>query len=319
MNVINVEKPQPFTGLNKESVDSYFRALQGGMAFLKNEVIKPFEAALKENTGFDNENRPAQETVTEKDLDGIVFTVTTKPTNKRPGYAEVFESLQRDLQVIEDEYAKGERKKGVLTIEDKAYLSVDFLVDKINGLQNEVKGAIVEQKISYDNDVEIPAKIAVPIKNYGKLEAGNGRVYVMAKMLVKEIEDETVKPFEAAVKESTGYNKDNMPAETDPSYMQIDECLVKVMSVPKSTTSYGQILNALVKGKSAKGNVTKTTGDLIKIQEGAEDANTAAYEVKTRDGQKYISMEGLKRRISEIESENTSPSLTQTIGFYLVR
>jgi len=316
MNVINMEKPEAFTGLNKESAECYFKALQGGMAFLQNEVIKPFEAALKESTGFDNDNRPDAETETQKDLDGIMFTVTSKPTNKRPSYSEVFENLQRDLTVIEAEYAKGDKKKGVLTIEDQAYISVDFLLEKIDGLQGEVKAAIVEQTIEVDGEVDLPAKVAVPIRDYGSLEAGTGRMYVMAKNLVKEISDETVKPFEAALKEASGYSKENMPEGTERTYQQIDDCLFKVMSVPKSTISYGQIINGLVKGKSAKGNVTKTTGDLIKIQ---EDVDSPAYEVRTRDGQKYVSMESLKNRVNELTSENTKPSLTQTMSFYLVR
>ena len=58
-----------YTGLNRESVEEYFKATNNVLPLLRDAVISPFEKALKEATGYNTENMPEGVAETVKKFD----------------------------------------------------------------------------------------------------------------------------------------------------------------------------------------------------------------------------------------------------------
>ena len=57
INKIDIEVPDPFSGLDEQSANSYFQAINRSK-LLKDFVITPFQDALKSDTGFNKDNLP---------------------------------------------------------------------------------------------------------------------------------------------------------------------------------------------------------------------------------------------------------------------
>lgn len=316
MNVITIKKPQRCERLDSTAAENYFRLKEGGMSFLENEVIKPFEAALKEKTGFSDENIPVAATTKKLNLDGIVFSITSEPTTKRPSYGDIYEKLTTYLSIVEQEYNQGTRKEGVLTIDSMPYIAVENVLNKILEWKDEVLDKGVKQTINFKLPEEIEDEnlksLAVGLVDYSVINPANAKTYVRAKMM-KQDAAEITGDFEGKLKEQTGFSKENLPENTENSWVQVGDYLFKIQSVPYPSTSYGKVINNLVKSDKPK-----SAGDFCLILGGKEALLENIYDIRIRDDSKYVSLASLNSRINELKTINTENTLSQKIAFYLV-
>jgi hypothetical protein len=317
MNVITIKKPQRFEKLDSTAAENYFRLREGGISFLENEVIKPFEAALKEKTGFSDENIPDIAATKKLNLDGIVFSITSEPTTKRPSYGEIYEKLTTYLNIINEEYDQGTRKEGVITIDSLPYISAENILTKILEWKDEVLDRGVKQTIKFKLPEEIEDEnlksLAVGLVDYSAINPATARTYVRAKIMKLDAA-EIISDFEGKLKDQTGFSKENLPENTENSWVQAGDYLFKIQSVPYPSTSYGKIINDLAKSSDN----LKSAGDLCLMLDGKEALLENIYEIRTRDDSKYISLRSLQSRISKLTEKNTENTLGQKITFYLI-
>jgi len=315
MKIIKIKKPEKIENMDSAAAQNYFSLKVGSMPFLEDEIVKPFEQALKESTGFSDEKRPKDVKIKSVNLDGIVFSITTKPTTKRPSYQNIYDNLVTYLSFVEQEYNQGIRKEGVLTLDSAPYISADLVLEKLNGWRDEVLREGIEQKIAV---TKIPEELeedidamTVSLINYGELNPANAKAYIRA-LNFKAEGSEIVNCFEDNLKSETGFSKKNMPSETADSWVQTGNYLFRVQSVPYDSTSYGKIINKLAK----EDEMLEKSGELVLISNGIEILDD--YDVKVRDGKQYISLDKLNSRIKELTDKNTKPTLKQNIDFYLI-
>ncbi len=317
MEIITVKKPQKFEKLDSAAAENYFRLREGGISFLENEVIKPFDVALKEKTGFSDENIPKEATTKKLNLDGIVFSITSEPTTKRPSYGDLHEKLTTYLGIIEQEYNQGTRKEGVITIDLLPYISVENILSKILEWKDEVLDRGVKQTIKFKLPEEMENEnlksLAVGLVDYSVINPANARTYVRAKMMKLDAA-EIISDFEGKLKDQTGFSKENLPEQTENSWVQAGDYLFKIQSVPYPSISYGKIINELVKSSENP----KLAGDLCLMLDGKEALLENIYEIRTRDDSKYISLRSMQGRISKLTEKNTENTLGQKITFYLI-
>ena len=108
-----------------------------------------------------------------------------------------------------------------------------------------------------------------------------------------------------------------MPPEgTTENFDQVGEHMFRILTIPNETTNYNTVINGLIGDKTPTGKIGKTTGDLIRIQEGIEDERTSKYKIRRREDRLYVSLSSLKKRIKELVKEATDTPIRQPIEHY---
>jgi hypothetical protein len=320
VELITIENPGLFSGLNEDNARKYNKVELTTKPVLKNYVKTPFENALKEETVYGDHNIPSEEVTRTKKLGDMHFTITVKPTTKRPEYKEVVMQLTEFLDFLSEQYAKGISRQSIRTIDDVPYIGLNDVLDKLTGMKEDaLEGKQgVSFRIAYVElqPLSLPTKFAYrPGQNYGELTPNNAIDYVVADYF-HAAADLFGKQFEQSIKDLSQYNKLNIPSSVQSELRQIGDFIYPLDSKPTSAMSYGKIINALAKPFDKK--ITKTTGDLIKIRELAASGELdtdlkATYNPKMRDGEIYISLVGLQDRIDGLIAENTEHTIEQSV------
>tara|TARA_Y100000310_G_C20699025_1_gene827958 strand:- start:4305 stop:5252 length:948 start_codon:yes stop_codon:yes gene_type:complete len=314
MNVITLQRVPTYTGLNGESIDSYFMARQRVIGFLKNRVLTPFTAGLKAQTGWTKENRPSEQVEQEIVVDQIPFVVKTIPTTLRPSYEKLYCKLTRELDHLKAQYEQEIRRKGVVSFEQRPYINLRELTVCYEKWKGEILDKGVRQGISFPQ-IESLDSLVVPLVNYSRLEQGSGRCFVSAKRFYADVHEDPVKKLIARVKEETGYDKTNVPSETVESWMQVDKHLVYVQTIPKTSVGYAAILKGLFGPRTKTGKIGKGTGVLTI----AQDSKLDCLDIRKYEGERVVSLDDLLRVIDGLTSENSKRQIDkQNLEIYPV-
>ncbi|MBT4174070.1 hypothetical protein HOE07_00155 [archaeon] len=314
MNVITLQKVPAYTGLNNESIDSYFMARQRVISFLKNRVLTPFTAGLKSQTGWDKENRPSEETEQEIVVDQIPFVVKTIPTTLRPSYEKLYCKLNQELDHLKTQYEQEIKRKGVVSFEQRPYVNLRELVASYEEWKSKILDKGVRQSISFPQAEGLDS-LVVPLVSYSNLEQSSGRCFVSAKRFYSDVHEDPVKRLIARVKEETGYNNSNIPSETVESWIQVDRHLVYVQTIPKTSIGYAAILKGLFGPRTKTGKVGKGTGILTISQ----DAKVDCLDIRSYQGERVVSLDDLLSVIDGLTSQNSKRQIDkQNLEIYPV-
>ncbi|MBI4020570.1 MAG: hypothetical protein HY367_04515 [Candidatus Aenigmarchaeota archaeon] len=304
-----VELPERYAALDDRGVSNYYWAGHGRY-FLGKAVINPFEEALKEETGYSDSKIPRGKKEDIIPVGDIEFHVTTTPTKKRPPLEAVYNHLDSFLDRVSADYAEGRAREGVRTLDSEPYISAMQVLNEIAGKRDEVISEGVRQSIekalpAYLRDEELKSVLVSVGSNYGRLTPDSAKTYVRSERAV-ELYSGIIGDFECNLRGLTGYAKGNTPEDTEEMWEQVGSHLFLMQTIPYDSTSYGKIVDALAKeGK-------KESGDLVRISRNQWDG-LDAYRPKTREGEAFISLEGLKGRLGELKGKHTERAIRQPI------
>lgn len=313
MNITTLHKAPAYTGLNSESIDSYFKAQREVLGFLKNRVITPFTSGLKAQTGWTKENIPDEQIEQEIVVDRISFVVKTTPTTLRPSYEKLYTKLVQHLEHLRTQYGQDIRRKGVVSFDSKAYIGLRELVDSYFEWKEEVLDKGVKQGITFP-DGESLDSLVVPLVGYSNLEPDSGRTFVSAKRFYAEVSEDPVKLLVDRIKEETGFDSGNIPDETVESWIQVGKHLVYAQTIPKTAVGYSAILNGLFGPRTKTGKIGKGTGVLTVALDESVD-----IDVKTYQGERFVSLDGLIGKVDSLTTEHSKRQIDkQNIEIYPV-
>ncbi len=314
MNVITLQRVPTYTGLNGESIDSYFMARQRVISFLENRVLTPFTAGLKAQTGWTKENRPSEQVEQEIVVDQIPFVVKTTPTTLRPSYEKLYTKLIQTLDHLKTQYEQEVRRKGVVSFDQRPYINLRELITSYENWRDEILDRGVRQGISFPEGESLDS-LVVPLVSYSSLEQSSGRCFVSAKRFYSEVHKDPVKKLIARVKEETGFDKTNVPSETVESWIQVDKHLLYVQTIPKTSIGYAAILKGLFGPKTKTGKIGKGTGVLTI----AQDQEIGCFDIRKYEGERVVSLDDLLKVIDTLTSDNSKRQIDkQNIEIYPV-
>lgn len=312
---VTVTTVPEYRGLNGDAADNFYRAGQRA-AFLKSEVITPFTDSLKAYTDFDDDNIPDEDTQIECHIGKGVFVLRATPTTKRPGYKDVFETVDGYLHNRMDEYKAAERPVGILTIDGEAYVSAEEILKMIGKEKRRATSKGVRIGIEEGPEAEYVDSLVVPLGlDMGELNEGNLGRYVQALGLLERYA-KFISGFEEDLLGQTGFNDSHMPVETEHSYQQLGLHIFHVKTVPYQSTSFGKVVGGLDKNPPKK-NV-ENGGDLSLVTHEIEIPRLGMLDPRIRDGEHMVKMRGLMKRMDNLVKEHTQTKIRQPIGHYPV-
>ncbi|MBS3116966.1 hypothetical protein J4421_05210 [Candidatus Woesearchaeota archaeon] len=300
---ITVKLSRPFDGLNQASADAFYQATLSVIPLLRDQIISPFEKLLKENTGFSNENLPADVVMMERTYGPVDFGIESQGREKRPSYATVVDGLNAFLEHVQDDHGRGIKRRGLRTFDDKPYVEIDAVVEQVEELRQGVSQQELKQTITYKANVDDLAVIAVPLVQRVALTESDAVRYVQSRQLEKRIKEGTVEPFTQALREQTGYKKGNVPAEMVNHWVQVGSHLISVQIIPEETVKYAEMLKALM----GEGTRRTLPGEFLRIQ-GERQEIPSEYDVREKEGRRYVSVSGTIQRLQELKREHTKKS-----------
>ncbi len=312
-----LENPGKFESLDAATAD-IFEELERKTLPLVDKIIQPFTEMNKQRTGFTNGYRPDEETMQSYDYGSVKVNVKTTPTTLKTNYKAVVEETEEFLKFIARDYEAGRSRKGVLTINNQTYLSLDDAINKIKQL----KESALEGKEGVNQEVRVEAHEGIEKEGLEKVVFKLGQAYsaqtdenaadhARATALKKAIKEGFYKPFITKLKEMTGYDTDNLPEETVQEYIRAGDYLFPVQIIPKESVKYAKIIDSLIKPYNKK--ITPSTGELVKLQEGMMDNELARYDPRKREGKTFVRLETLRQRMDELRADYTSKGCTYKI------
>jgi len=311
INKIDIEVPEPFSGLDEQSANSYFQAINRSK-LLKDFVITPFQDALKSDTGFSKDNLPEKTDINVVELGDYVFNITSERKAKRPQLKTLYNNLTDHIDFLQEQHSGDIKRKGIITINELPYVAVNSVLDKIQNLKDTVFLEELKQTIKHEGKLNDNYKLVIPLNQEMLLNESSANLYGHSDRLIKEMGSEIIKPFEDKLKEQTGYNKDNIPDETKKSLVQAGPHLFELTVIPEHTIKYAGIFNALTKETK---KLTKSTGELIRLRDGfdLEERLSDLYKPISHNlgmaKEVKISIPGLATRLGELKEEHTNPTL----------
>ena len=316
INKVDIEVPDPFSGLDEKSANSYFQAINRSK-LLKDFVIAPFQEALKANTGFSKENLPQKTEIDVVELGDYIFNVTSEKKAKRPQLKTLYNNLTEHIEFLQEQHGEDIKRKGITTISGIPYVAVNSILNKIQDLRDTVFLEELKQTIKQEGTINQDYKLVVPLNQEMLLNESSANLYGHSSRLIKEMGTDVIKPFEDMLKEQTGYNKDNIPDEMKKRIVPVGKShLFELTIIPEHTVKYAGIFNALTKETK---KLTKSTGELIRLRDhfNLEEKLSELYKptISTLDEVK-ISIPGLATRLGELKEEHTNPTLNIRRGHY---
>ncbi len=320
-------------GMEEESFRSFLN-WRGVPAELDKRVISPFKEALYGATGFSDQNRPSDERAIAVPAGKLVFTVTTKPTTKRPCYREVVEGFGGYLDVLHDQFAREIRRKEVVTIEGHPYVSTEDLCTSISSaLKAHLDGKDgISQSVELPGGFDVPDELAIPVgRRYGELTDYNARLFVKAVGL-KEAGNARANAFKKAVLE------DSLAAVPDPNETVLvvsyafDGFDVVHQIERRKTPKYGDVVDAFVAPAPQKLTSRSKIGDLVKAElyclddafrsyaeeKGLADSEfLGEYAPRRREDLVYVRLEGTRGRLAKYREEKVTPGIEQNFAAVL--
>jgi hypothetical protein len=290
---------------------------------LLEKIMGAFEDEMKEKTGYTDYKRPTEPLINEYSYGSVTISVKTVPLKKRPAWKKVLEQTEFWLKFIRKDYSDEIKRKGVITIDSKPYLSLDMTIAQIQdsvrenqegkeGINQEVNFNVPPhtipeglERITYEED-----------QDYAATTEENALNYARAVIFDKNLRESFYKPFREMLKKRTGYDRDNMPLKTTVTYVRLGNFLFPVQVIPGSLMEYEPIMSSLIK-ETPSGKITKTTGELIRLREGrgeSIDELKTRYDLKKDNSLLYISLDALENRMADLKIENTKSKLTYNIS-----
>lgn len=258
--------------LTKENAQLFYTAERYSLPVLKG-VVSEFEDALKTELGF-SEKVPKKTVEKRIKRGNIAFTVKQTPTSN-PSYQAIGERVGQYLTDIQELNEEGRRREGVRTIDGEAHLLLEDLVEKMDELQKEFANKGSRTNIKYSEmrkDPDLSRMLDLEPGTYGKVTGENAKTYRVAKEQVKLLGKKVTNPFKNAIKEATGYSKDNVPAETQYDMFGVGDYIFMVVTAPKKEVKYGEaakfILNMIDEpdegfARQRDGNIYVPVGKLV--------------------------------------------------------
>jgi len=283
--------------LNERNADFFYTAWMYSEPLLK-KVVSEFEDALKEEAGLDGKVLKAtkEKTVTRGD---ITFKLTATPS-PRTSYMEVGRAIDQYLTDLQEANDAGVKREGIKRFEDKAYISIDEVVEKMNSLIQTNTNVTTNFSIDYTKLREDPAKtgrlIFVEPGTYGNVTEQNAITYRLAKEQLKLLGSKVTKPFNAALKAETGYDVKHLPVQTTKDSFGVGKYIFMVTSIPKTDVEYG---------KAAK-----------EFIQHVKDCQENSEGIKEREGMDWIAIDDLVKEYRTLIATNTKPAIEQRIDLF---
>jgi hypothetical protein len=305
---ISLDALPPYGGLDGKNADNYYKVGRR-MALIYSEIIKPFEAALKETTGFSDYNMPEKEKELPLSVGSIEFLLRATPTTKRPGYREVVDELNAYLDTRLVQYTEGERPPGILTIDGEAYIPSNQVLSMIRDARDRILSKGVRISIAETPDLPEGTSMVVPVgMDFSEFTEGNAARYLEA-LGMQEGYRNLITAFEGELLSLTGFSDLNHPDGTEHMYKRLGKHIFHIKTVPYESTSWGKVLEGL-DSKPPKKKPEKA-GDLTLIERGISLPRLEPYQTRKREGQPLIRLEALLSRIESLKEQNTETAIRQ--------
>lgn len=314
LNPITIRVLPEFTGFNEKSATNYYKAKER-INFLKDYVVTPFESKLKEKIGYNKQNLPEKRDVFHLNLGDYIFEVINETRQKKPQSKKIFENINNYFSFLNQQYNEGIRRKDIFTKNDRAYTTLNHLLQKIEGFRNKVLENDLKQTIIYKGPEEYSDAVIVAPESKIQLNDSGAIIYTNSQDIIKNLKSNTLKPFDDKLKAQTIYNKDNIPEKKQDTLAQVGEFLFKISVIPEQTVSYAKIFKALTKeGK----RVTKTTGELILLRDGfdLDEKIKEFYQPLIESRTTYISIPGIMERMQSLKQDYTKPSVNIRVAHH---
>jgi hypothetical protein len=283
------------SALTEQNADLFYTAAYYSEPLLK-DVVSEFEDALEKEAGLVGKVLRETKTVEIK-KGGITLTVTATPSSKT-SYMEVGKAIDQYLTDLETANESGLRRDGVRRIDDRACISIDEVLARMDCLIKENTTPVTNVKIDYTKPREDPAKtvrlLAVEPGTYGKVTENNAEIYRLAKEQLKLLAGKVTKPFNTALKAETGFSAEHLPTEMTVDSFGVGRYIFMVTSIPKRDVKYGEAAKAFI-------------AHVKQCQENSEG-------VRERDGVEYLVINELVNEYRALVAENTKPIMEQRVG-----
>ena len=156
-----LKNPGKFEKFNAKSSIQYEKVERKILPLL-DKIIAAFENTNKEKTGYKKGIRPKQEVTDKYSYGDINIFIKTKHTTLKTNYKAVFEETENFLEFIQKDYLAQRQRKGVLTIENQIYVSLDDVISKIQ----ELKTKALEGKQGISQEVKFEASEEIIQEGY---------------------------------------------------------------------------------------------------------------------------------------------------------
>jgi hypothetical protein len=305
---IVIEPVPEYSGLDGANADNYYRAGQRS-ALIDCEVIDPFQCSLKQCAGYGNGSVPDSEEEIPVNVGNYEFLLKATPATRRPGYKAVFQEMEQYLNTRMEEYKKGERPVGVLTIDNEPYIPSGDLLKRIRKARNRIISRDANVSISGMPEPPSVQSMILPLgMDMAELCHGNAGRYLEA-LSLDQLYKEVVSSFEEDMIGLTGLNNDSPPDQTEHLYRRLGSHIFHVKSIPYESTNWGKALAGLDKDPPKR--KPENGGDLTLIEMGLEISRLEIYRVRKRQGRNLVRLDGLISRMESLEKGFTKTKVRQ--------
>ncbi len=304
-----IDANQNYNKITRANMETYLSA-SAQVDMLKSMIIGPFEKALKEDTSYNNENIPKAKIALEKRIGNHNFKFDIKPSTN-PKYGEVYDEMNQYLSELGRGNSEGRRRDGVRTTEEGTYILLDDVIDNLNtSIDNNTEPSVeIKIKTSNGKDSQQLTRTVLELdytRDYsivkGEGAGHNARNYIEAKKIVKNVESVITKPFDAAVKEQTGFSKENIPADVEYSKNSVGNVLCYVVSSPSDSVKYAKVMDGFI-------------NHIEVLSEETTKQKSAMPELKRLDGRAYVNLANLTETLDALKDNNTTETLRQNVKY----
>ncbi len=298
-----------FTGLNEENADNYYLA-ESYVSKLNDLIIKDFESNLKALTEFNNDFLPEKEEGLVEKLGDYKFTIISNKKTKKPKSSDIFNNFRNYLIVLRNKSTNKIKQEGIIKIKEEPYTSIENLVNEFSNIKKEAAGFSLSQPITYDGPSNFHDVLMLPRRDI-LLNSTTAALYVHAKYFAGKLSS-VVKDFETALKEETGYDKNNVPEKTTSVWNQIGKHDFLVKVIRRESVKYASIFKTLYHETK-----TKTSGDFAELPD-CEDSILEYYKPVKRSDNILVSIPGTISRLNDLKRESITVHTKKGIKHYPV-
>ncbi len=331
-----IPMPSKLEGITEENFWKYLM-WQDDKKILSKKIIDAFKKSAISTSGYNDTNRPENNTETDFIIGDIKYSVKTVLTTKTPSYSDAFDSVSNYVSVLLEQHKKSIKRKDVRTEEGEAYIAVNDLSKKIdNDLNNILKGKEgVSQKLIFigpkDLVTDIPESINYTFgRDYSAFSDYNARTYRFAELFIKKADKRTNsfkdQILEDSLKTLGIKNKKDLKEIVGIAY-SFENMKFTNQLEPRSRPKYADIFDRFIKPAPGKIQKRSVFGDLVKIlmikEQGLGDILKEKnhvdnkfyedYNPVVKGGKVYIRLQGIKERLSFYKKELSTPSIEQNI------
>lgn len=288
-------------------------------------LINPFEEKIKQLTGFNDENIPSNVESVTLDVGQYPIEVTITPTTKRPQYQVVVQEFSNYINFLIEQKDEGIRRKYVRTYNDEDYVANQIILDKLNNLVDESKAG--KQGVSYKINIpEIATENELSVslnRNYASLTESNLLAYATALDIIKK-GDSATKPFKGLLLE------DSLAMFEEPQrIMQVEYPYQNIRFIhqieQRTTIKHQKVVESFNKPEGKRITKASNIGDLVlvNLMRTAETKTTLTekgllgcmtdYILVVREGESFIRLQGVSRRLEQYKTNNSNQSLEQNL------